>query len=582
MTAPSPPPVDPRVLGKILLIQTTIHAIPSSKSIAEFVCRGLEEIPGARGVAVRIQDSTIASSPGLVDRLRADDRSAPTIERLEAPARAEQQPSRGEQDGLFFISIRTIHRTYGTILFAVGAERAWEPYRPFLESLANTIALTLENQDHADALKRLNEDLHRAKEGLELQVRERTSDLVDTNAALAKEIEERKRFEQELRQAQKMEAIGTLAGGIAHDFNNILSAIIGYSELAKMRLKNSGEVSDHLAEVVKAGQRASELVRQILTFSRRSGEESKPLLIQPIVKEALKFLRASLPSNIEIVQDIASDAPQVLADPTQVHQVIMNLCTNAYHAMQASGGELRVSLSPATLGVDHSFSRSTLPPGEYAKLEVSDTGCGMDAQTIERIFDPYYTTKEKGRGTGLGLSVVHGIVQSFHGRISVISEPGRGSTFTVHLPSTESVDAPQQDADMLPPLRGNERVWVVDDERSIALLEKEMLESLGYSVQAFTSGPDLLQAFQDRPEGCDLIVSDMGMPRMNGVELARKILTVRPGLPLIICTGFSDALDKEQALAMGIRDYLMKPVDLRMLGLSIRNVLDSGKTALSD
>jgi len=253
---------------------------------------------------------------------------------------------------------------------------------------------------------------------------------------------------------------------------------------------------------------------------------------------------------------------------------MMNLCTNAYHAMEANGGELRVTLSPVTIGADPLSVEAALPPGEYAKLEVSDTGCGMDAQTIERIFDPYFTTKEKGRGTGLGLSVVHGIVQSLHGRIGVISEPGRGSTF--HGPSARDrkCRCSAGEADMPPPLRGKERVWVVDDERSIALLEKEMLESLGYGVQAFTSGPDLLKAFQDRPDGCDLIISDMGMPKMNGAELARKILAVRPGLPIIICTGFSDAMDKEQALAMGIRDYLMKPVDLRRLGLSIRNILD--------
>lgn len=388
--------------------------------------------------------------------------------------------------------------------------------------------------------------------------------------------EERTLVEAQLRQAQKMEALGTLAGGIAHDFNNILGIIIGYTEMAEWDLGGESPVRRNLQEVLGAAHRAKELVQQILAFSRRSEQEKVPVQVGLIVNEALKMLRASLPSTISVVTRIASESI-VLADPTQVHQVLMNLCTNAAHAMAENGGVLGVNLSDVYFGSESLQSHTGLAPGAYVRLTVSDTGHGMDSAVLERIFEPFFTTKEQGAGTGLGLAVVHGIVKSHEGRIEVASVPGEGTAFHVYLPVVESASmVPKNDEVPLP--CGRERILIVDDEPALAVVTQFMLERLGYRVDYRTNGMDALDAF--RPESeiepFDLVITDMTMPDLTGADLARELNRLKPGLPIILCTGFSEKMDEEKAKSLGIRGLLMKPYILRELAVLTRKVLDSG------
>jgi len=385
--------------------------------------------------------------------------------------------------------------------------------------------------------------------------------------------EEKKKLQAQLQQAQKMEAIGTLAGGIAHDFNNILSLIIGYTELALDDVPEGTPVRDNINEAYKAGKRARDLVKQILTFSRQREEERKPVQIHLIVKEALKMLRSTLPTTIEIRQNIASTAT-VLANPTQIHQVIMNLCTNAYYAMQEKGGLLEVSLADVKLDSDFTARHPDIYPGPYLKLTVSDTGHGIEKKDINRIFEPYYTTREKSGGTGMGLSVVHGIIKSHGGAISVYSEPGKGSAFHVFFPRIESPD-PVAETEVVDPLPlGNERILFVDDELAIIDIEKRMLEHLGYKVEGRTSSIEALEAFRAQPDKFDLVITDMTMPNMTGDELARELMRIRPDLPIILCTGFSELIDEQKAKAMGIRAFVMKPVVMAEMAKAVRKALD--------
>ncbi|MEN8141028.1 MAG: response regulator [Thermodesulfobacteriota bacterium] len=377
----------------------------------------------------------------------------------------------------------------------------------------------------------------------------------------------------QLRQAQKMEAIGTLAGGIAHDFNNILTAIVGYNELALFSCRDE-QMRGFLSEVQQGAERAGDLVQQILTFSRKGEQEQQSLEMALVVSEAVKLIRSTIPPAIEVKQAITSRA-RVLADPTMVHQIVMNLCTNAYHAMP-QGGELLVSLddiqvSPAQdlLGVD-------LPPGHYLHLQVSDTGCGMDRQTLERIFDPYFTTKAAGSGTGLGLAVVHGIVGSYGGEVKVISEPGQGTTFHVFLSAATDLARPTPLMEAAPPLAmtGEERILFVDDEPAIVDLAREALSNYGYKVSAFTDSSAALAVFTANPGAFAMVITDMAMPKMNGDELSRKILALRPELPIILCTGFSELLNRDRALAIGIRRYVQKPVAMSELVRLMRELFD--------
>jgi CheY-like chemotaxis protein len=379
-------------------------------------------------------------------------------------------------------------------------------------------------------------------------------------------------FEDKLRQSQKMEAIGTLAGGIAHDFNNILSAIIGYAELALLDAEKKSPLYHDLQGVLQAGSRAKDLVKQILTFSRQVLQECKPIQIKPIAKEVLKFLRASLPTTIEIQQDIRSDA-RIMADPTQIHQVVMNLCTNAEHAMREKGGLLEVKLVDVILRSDFINNHPELKPGTYLELTVSDTGHGISAHILNRIFDPFFTTKKTGEGTGMGLSVVHGIVRSCGGAITATSEPGKGSIIKAYFPVIDRQIEPETAVEEPVPT-GNERILFVDDEPALANIGKQSLETLGYDVETRTSSIEALELFKAQQDRFHLVITDMTMPNMTGEDLAKELMRIKPSIPIILCTGFSAKIDDRKASAMGIRAFVLKPMVLREIATTIRKVID--------
>ncbi|MBU0480012.1 MAG: response regulator [Proteobacteria bacterium] len=388
---------------------------------------------------------------------------------------------------------------------------------------------------------------------------------------------ERQDLQFQLQQAQKMEAIGTLAGGIAHDFNNILTAIIGYSELARLETPAEDKISDYLAEVLKAGLRAKELVTQILAFSRQSHSNRQPLDIKPILKESLKLIRATIPTTIRIDQDLSESCGCVQADPTQIHQVIMNLCTNAHHAMRDRSGVLSISLHKVEIHKeDAKVLGYKMTPGRYLKLQISDTGCGMKKEVIDRIFEPYFTTKEEGKGTGMGLAVVHGIVKAHHGHISVYSEPGKGSTFSIYLPEIETAASPVCPAIETPMAipRGTERLLVVDDEPQITSMIRKMLANFGYRVTTFPGSTAALQAFLAAPDSFDLVITDMTMPEMTGLELAVKMLAARRDIPIILCSGHGGPAIEKEVREAGISTYLTKPLVLRELAQAVRKELD--------
>ncbi len=398
--------------------------------------------------------------------------------------------------------------------------------------------------------------------------------------AVVRDISERKQAEQEkqlleskLFQAQKMESIGMLAGGIAHDFNNILAAIIGYTELSLHNVSEPATKSD-LRQVLSASGRAKELIQQILTFSRKTDQTLKPLMMQPIVKEAIKMLRATIPVSIDIHQHITPDTGAVLADPAQINQIVVNLATNAYQAMEKKGGILVIELAGETFDdTDSAKFNVTLRPGSYVRLSVRDTGCGIDRKTLPKVFEPYFTTKGIGKGTGMGLAVVHGLVKSYQGEITVESEVGRGTAFHVFLPSVTAAPLPEEAVAVTLP-SGHERILLVDDEDSLVKFEERALEGLGYQVFPTTSSTEALEMFRAGPENFDLVITDMTMPRMSGADLARELLAIRPDIPIILVTGYSTAISKESARAIGIKAFLMKPLQLTTLAHSVRKALD--------
>lgn len=392
---------------------------------------------------------------------------------------------------------------------------------------------------------------------------------------IAKDITEQKRIETRISHSHKMEAIGTLAGGIAHDFNNILSAILGYGELAKMRLPADSPAGDDIKGVIQAGLRAKELVNQILAFSRKTDQTLLPLHIQSVAKEAMKLLRASIPANIDFQMRFNAQYCNILADPSHIHQIIMNLGTNAYHAMQAEGGILGVSLKKTGL-MNHEIP--DLKAGLYVELEISDTGHGILPEIREKIFDPYFTTKELGKGTGLGLSVVHGIVKSYGGAITVDSLAGKGSIFRIYFPMIDVPPAEQRIMNIEELYQtGTERIMFVDDETAILKYSQKILGAFGYRVSSFTNGNDAWREFSNHPEDFDLVITDMAMPNMTGMELSRKVLQLRPGIPVILYTGHSDTITQEQAREYGVSSFLFKPVTPSELLRAIRNMLDDRK-----
>lgn len=383
-------------------------------------------------------------------------------------------------------------------------------------------------------------------------------------------------LEGQLRQAQKTEALGTLAGGIAHDFNNILGAIIAFTELAQDGLPADDVVREDLDEVLKAGLRGKSLIKQILTFSRPGEQERRPVELGLIVKEALRLLRASLPTTVEIRQDLVA-APAgldvIVADPTEMHQVLVNLCSNSFHAMRESGGVLEVTAACIETEAWTPAEHPELGPGAYLKLTVSDSGHGMTREVLERIFDPYFTTKKSGEGTGLGLSVVQGIIRSHGGVIDVSSVPGEGTAFHIYLPAV-SAGTEEEDLAVDPLPTGTERILFIDDEEALVLAGQRILEHLGYEVVTCTSGREAFERFRAEPHGFDLMISDQTMPQTTGLDLASKVLRIRPEMPIILYTGFSSGATEEKAKELGIREFILKPITTRKMAEAVRSVLD--------
>ncbi len=384
--------------------------------------------------------------------------------------------------------------------------------------------------------------------------------------------EEKKNLEYQLQQAQKMEAIGTLAGGIAHDFNNILSVIIGYTELILMNGNVGGEVRQNLKEIFSASKHARDMIKQILAFSRQNKQERKPIQVAHIAKEAIKMLRASLPTTISIQHHIEKDTGVIEADPTQIHQVLMNLCTNAAHAINEKDGVLEIHLGNIDIDQKAAADIPGLKTGSYLKLSVKDSGEGIHPEVQQQIFNPYFTTKEKGEGTGLGLAVVQGIVKSNNGAVTVESEVGKGAAFHVYLPTINRKLRPDDEISTPLPM-GCEHILLVDDEQPLVEIGKQMLERLGYSVATRTSSIEALELFKVDPNRFDLVITDIVMPNLTGDKLAKKIINIRNDIPVVLCTGYSEKFTRQNASEMGIQSFLMKPLVMRDLANTIRQAL---------
>jgi PAS domain S-box-containing protein len=437
----------------------------------------------------------------------------------------------------------------------------------FFEGIGASIGVALMRKDAESQIKK-------AHEVLEQRVEERTSELREANEEVRLQTEGRKQTEAALYQAQKMEAIGTLAGGIAHDFNNILAAIIGFAEMMEEDAAPSSSEQRRAERIRKAGFRGRDLVKQILTFSRQTSHEKEPVELTELIEEGLKLLRPTLPSTIAITTRILAKESVTLADSVQIHQILMNLCTNAAHAMGEKGGLLEISLEAANFSPGDSVPDPYMTATDYLKLSVRDTGCGMEEETLKRIFDPFFTTKLPGEGTGLGLSVVHGIVKDHHGCVVVDSRRGKGSTFHVYLPKLEaSVVAKIKDATASP--RGSERILFVDDEQMMIDLNKERLRSLGYKVAVFVSSKKALDVFRKRSDRFDLVITDYTMPDLTGIELAEELFKIRPEIPVILYSGAKDLSLPGRAKKAGIREFLEKPLTKMELAQAIRRALDA-------
>jgi nitrogen-specific signal transduction histidine kinase/ActR/RegA family two-component response regulator len=387
------------------------------------------------------------------------------------------------------------------------------------------------------------------------------------------DVTETKKMATQLQQSQKMEAIGTLAGGIAHDFNNILAIILGNAELATDEVPHSNPACEFLKEIRTASVRAKTMVSQLLAFSRKADEENMPLNMAPIIKESIKLLRSATPTSVEFKQHISEDSCNVMGDATQINQIMMNLVTNAADAMSEKGGLLEVTLDKIILQKEKACFDWVLSPGPYIRLRMRDTGEGIKPEIMNRIFDPYYTTKEAGKGTGMGLSIIHGIVKRHSGGIRVESALGKGTLFEIYFPAlvktVEEEKAPNGEIKT-----GSERILFVDDEESMVNLNRQRLERLGYQVKSTTKPVEALEWFKADPDQFDVIVTDMTMPRLTGDRLAAEVLKIRPHMPVIICSGYSERMSEKKAAALGVRKYIEKPIDAQNLASALREVLD--------
>jgi PAS domain S-box-containing protein len=501
----------------------------------------------------------------------------------------------GKHINLFAADESGDHGTdYKTIIFSgrgwqgevVSKRKTGEPYwesvtfTPIVDPKGKVTNYVIIKMD-ISPYKQAQLELQKAHDELDRRVKDRTEELEKANETLRLEIEDHSRAEEEkaklenqLRQTHRLEMIGTLAGGIAHDFNNILAPIIGFTEMSLEDIEETDPIFTNLTYVLDAANRAKDLVQQILTFSRQVEHEAVPVLVHPLVKELLKLLRATIPKTIGIKHHLSSRCGAVLIDPTHFYQIIMNLCTNAFHAMREKGGTLEITLTTEKFSVDKARTMAELKHGDYVCIEVRDTGHGMDKAILNRIFDPFFTTKKIGEGSGLGLSVVHGIVKSYNGAIFVQSEVGVGTTFTVYLPRIESDTLTAQEKQAQIP-RGNECILFVDDEEQIALMGKEMLERLGYTVTMLTDSEKALQYFQAHHQTIDLVVTDQTMPKMTGAQLAVELMRIKPDIPVILITGFSEQISAEESKKLGIKEYVMKPMAFRDISHAIRRALET-------
>jgi ABC-type amino acid transport substrate-binding protein/signal transduction histidine kinase/ActR/RegA family two-component response regulator len=443
-----------------------------------------------------------------------------------------------------------------------------------LQAMGQIFTNALQRKQAEEALKRSNDEL-------ELRITERTTDLKEANVSLQQEIKERKRMEAEkeklaekLIHAKKMEAIGTMAGGIAHDFNNILMPILGYAEMTRLTLSPGSEERKHQDHIINAGNRAKELIRQILTFSRQAGHGLEPVNLKSMVRETLKLMRSSLPLTVEIREYIDPDVGDIMGNPTQIHQLLMNLCTNARHAMRERGGILAVSVDEVRYPGGTVSEGHPIDPGSYVRLRVNDTGQGIHETIKSRILEPYFTTKPPDQGTGLGLSVVHGIVKKHGGHLTFSSEVNKGTTFMILFPKQvpSAINMRVETEKILQ--GGTERVWVLDDDETIAVMVQKMLIGLGYSARVFTRSDHLIGEFKQNGDRVDLVITDMTMPILTGVELARQLMALRADIPIILCSGFNETIDAAGAKEIGIREYLLKPVVMAELAGAVRKVLD--------
>lgn len=424
------------------------------------------------------------------------------------------------------------------------------------------------------------ETSHRRKDGTLYDVEISTNGTMCGGQKLifcvCRDITARKRLEEHLRNVSKMEALGTLVGGIAHEFNNVLAIIMGNAELSLVDIPEWSPAHYNLEEIRAASLRAKDVVRQLLSYIRKIEYKRKPLRLIPVIKDSINFLRATIPTNIDIHQNIKAEADCVLADPTQINQVMINLCMNAFHAMEETGGTLEIAMHNVVLGKDSVTIDPALAPGNYVKLTVSDTGKGIPPQIIGRIFDPFFTTKEVGKGSGMGLSIVHGIIKSCGGSISIESEPGKGTTASLFFPVVEG----ETDLDPKPVVQesptGSERILFIDDEKSIVDMARGILVRLGYQVETKISPIEALELFRSKPDHFDLVITDMAMPNMTGDILVKKILTIRPDIPTILCTGFSERISEETANGVGIKAFLSKPLIMHEFAVTVRKVLDEG------
>ncbi len=445
----------------------------------------------------------------------------------------------------------------------------------------------IEALEHPEEIKkRIEKTMRSGSDRFETKHRHKKGHLIDVEVSATytkgsggrffvflRDMTARNQIEERLRQAQKIESIGNLAGGIAHDFNNLLFPIIGMSEILLDDLPKDSLEYENVQEIFNAGRRAGDLVKQILAFSRQSEHKMAPMRMQNVLKEVIKLSRSTIPANIEIHENIQQNCGLVMADPSQIHQIAMNLITNAFHAVEEKNGAIDIELKAIALKANE-LPDSVLQAGQYARLSVSDNGIGMSRDTIQKIFEPYFTTKEQGKGTGLGLAVVYGIVEEHKGEIKIYSEVGKGTTFNIYLPLMEKAIEIAMVDQVSGADTGTENILLVDDEVSVAKLEAQMLSRLGYQLTVKTDSLEALNAFKSDPDSFDLVISDMTMPNMTGDQFAKEILSIKPDTPIIICTGFSERINREQAEIIGVKGFLMKPVVKSDMAQMVRNVLD--------